>query len=173
MDKYNNGKIYKLVSGDLIYIGSTTQDLTERLRHHLVNYKAYLEGKNDYITSFLILANDDYEIILIENYPTQTRSELLLREQYWIDNTNCVNVTRASKDPNWSINYRPIAYEAKRLYRTTEKGKAAAKAQREKYNNSEHGKAVNKAYYTSEIVKERKRKRYHEKKLLKMNNENV
>ena len=34
MPNYQNGKIYKITSGDLIYIGSTTQSLAKRWGDH-------------------------------------------------------------------------------------------------------------------------------------------
>jgi predicted GIY-YIG superfamily endonuclease len=57
MPDYNNGKIYMLESkeGNVIYYGSTTQTLEERLRKHKYNKKIYEEGKYHYITSFKIL----------------------------------------------------------------------------------------------------------------------
>jgi predicted GIY-YIG superfamily endonuclease len=41
MPDYSNGKIYKLVSDKtaMIYIGSTTQDLNERLSGHKNEFK--------------------------------------------------------------------------------------------------------------------------------------
>jgi len=41
--------------------------------------------------SFDIIKNNDYKIILLENYPCETKEELLAREQYYIDNLVCVN----------------------------------------------------------------------------------
>lgn len=92
---YQNGKIYKIVSftTDDVYIGSTCEKyLSNRLGGHRKAYKSYLNGKHNYSTSFKLLENDDYDIILVENYPCNNNHELLARERYWIENTeNCVN----------------------------------------------------------------------------------
>jgi len=49
MPDYSNAKIYKLVSKDLshdlIYIGSTCQELRNRLAEHSRDYKKYINNK--------------------------------------------------------------------------------------------------------------------------------
>ena len=64
MPDYQKGKIYKIVCNEtgLVYIGSTTQALSQRLQGHKKNYKSYLSDKNNYIHSFKVLENDDYNI---------------------------------------------------------------------------------------------------------------
>jgi len=98
MSNYHNGKIYKIIdntNGD-IYIGSTIQSLSNRLSGHKKAYKSYLNGKiKTYIKSFDIIKNNDYKIVLIENYSCNNKEELIMREQYYIDNTNCINKNRA------------------------------------------------------------------------------
>jgi hypothetical protein len=90
---YSTGKIYKLVSTmtDKVYIGSTKLPLNERLNIHLNHYKSFLNKKYHYVSSFLILENDDYEIILIEDYPCETKEQLKDREQFYILSNECVN----------------------------------------------------------------------------------
>ena len=54
MVNYEHGKIYKKVCNEtgLIYIGSTAQKfLSTRLGGHEANYKQYLNGNFNYITS--------------------------------------------------------------------------------------------------------------------------
>lgn len=97
---YKNGKIYRLVcnvSGKQ-YIGSTTQPLRKRLNHHKSNYKMWKDGYirpdgkvSSHIKSFEIIENDDYDIVLIEDFPCQSKNELERRERYWIENSVCVN----------------------------------------------------------------------------------
>jgi hypothetical protein len=94
MVNYNLGKIYKIIDNTTnnIYIGSTCEPiLTRRLTKHVGNYREYLKGKHNYITSFKIFENADYNIILIENYPCNSKDELIARERYYIENTVCVN----------------------------------------------------------------------------------
>jgi hypothetical protein len=92
---YSKGKIYKIITNinDDIYIGSTCEpNLGRRLSQHKTDYKYYLNGKKGiYATSFKILETGNYDIVLIENYPCETKDQLHARERYWIENMECVN----------------------------------------------------------------------------------
>lgn len=94
MPNYQLGKIYKIVSnvtGD-VYIGSTTKKyLSERLKDHKYEYKRYLNGERGYITSFKIIESGDYDIILLENCPCETKDQLHARERFHIENNECIN----------------------------------------------------------------------------------
>ena len=81
MPDYSKGTIYKIVdnTNDNIYIGSTTQSLSKRLTTHRESYKQYLNNKMNYITSFEILRNNNYEIILLEDVSCETREQLHAR----------------------------------------------------------------------------------------------
>lgn len=91
MPDYQEGKIYKIVSGDLVYIGSTTQSLKARMTGHKTLYDSWKRGKSLFITAFPLIETGQYEISLIESYPCQSRIELSARERFWIETTNCVN----------------------------------------------------------------------------------
>ena len=100
MSLYMLGEIYKLVCYDTkqIYIGSTRVGLKERKRKHKVKYEMFINGalkKNDYTRSFDIIKGGNWDIELIEEYPCWYEEELRLREQYHIDNNECVNCHRA------------------------------------------------------------------------------
>ena len=77
-NKYVNGKIYKIVdnTNGNIYVGSTIQELKERLRKHNLSYKLYLQGNTTYTSSFKILENNDYHTELLEDYPCNSKKEL-------------------------------------------------------------------------------------------------
>ncbi len=79
MNRYKNGKIYKLTSKytDKIYIGSTIQLLKNRRRVHK-------SKKSNNTNSKLITQYTDFKIELIENYPCENKRELRLREAYFI-----------------------------------------------------------------------------------------
>ena len=117
MSKYAEGKIYKIISDqtDLIYVGSTTEKyLSSRLTKHRSNYKGYLVGKYNYVTSFEILKYDDAKIILLELYPCQCREQLLAKEQSYIDifKSKTVNIQNAfGKDLEGDIVKRKQYYE--------------------------------------------------------------
>ena len=102
-NKYQRGKIYKIISNqtNLVYYGSTIEEvLTNRLSGHRQQYKSWLNGKHDYVTSFEIVKYQDCKIILVESYPCKTVYELTAREQYYIDNNTCVNKNKANTGLN-------------------------------------------------------------------------
>ena len=104
MPDYSNSRIYKIVdnTNGNIYIGSTTQTLSRRLAKHRSEYQCFLENKNkNKITSFQIIQNSNYEIILLENMNCATKEQLHARERFYIENNVCVNKnipTRTKKE---------------------------------------------------------------------------
>ena len=98
MVNYEEGKIYKIVCNKtgLIYIGSTTKHyLSDRLNEHSSRYKHYKDGKEKTkSTSYKIIDNGDYDIILIENYPCNSKDELRARERFYIDQFECINIQK-------------------------------------------------------------------------------
>lgn len=102
----SKGKIYRIYSKtnpNLVYYGSTCEIVKERLSKHKRLYKSYLNGKFHYITSFIILALENYDIELVEEYPCENVFELRMRERYYIENYPCVNKnipTRSRKEYN-------------------------------------------------------------------------
>ena len=91
---YKNAKIYKIVdnTNGNIYIGSTCKKLCQRIAQHRAHYKQYLNGNFGCITSFKILENGDYDIILIEEVKDcENKEQLRAIERYYIENLECVN----------------------------------------------------------------------------------
>ena len=92
---YANGKIYKIVcdTTGLVYIGSTIKKyLCDRLGHHVYKYKGFLQKKSNHkLTSYQVLENNNYKIILIELFPCKSKDELTMRERYYIETMDCVN----------------------------------------------------------------------------------
>ena len=79
MPDYSTGKIYKVINpqNEIIYIGSTTQKLSSRFCNH--------EHKGN-----------GNKIILLENYPCNSREELNKKEQEIIDHfDNLLNIRNA------------------------------------------------------------------------------
>ena len=89
INRYNNGKIYKLVSNetDKIYIGSTCKErLCQRLAKHKANYKDWIKDNNNgYISSYELFKLGNVEIVLLENINCNTKDELLKKEREYID----------------------------------------------------------------------------------------
>jgi hypothetical protein len=94
MPNYQNGKIYKVVSDNSsdIYIGSTTESLSRRMSGHRKDYNGYLKGIRKYISRVKqIFDCEDCHIVLIEEYPCDSKEQLFMRERYHIENMTCVN----------------------------------------------------------------------------------
>ena len=84
MNKYQNGKIYKLTSNqtDKIYVGSTIRTLNSRMVGHKTKIKC---GTHKNITSIELIKYDDCIIELIEDCPCDSKTELEKREQHYMD----------------------------------------------------------------------------------------
>ena len=94
---YQKAKIYKIVdnTSDNLYVGSTCEPtLARRLAKHVGSYKGYINETYHYVGSFEILKNGDYDIILIENFPCNTKDELFSRERHWTNELICINKHR-------------------------------------------------------------------------------
>lgn len=90
---FSKGKIYQIIchTTGLIYVGHTCDTLKERLWGHIGKYNEWIGGKNHYITVFEVLKHDNYEIVLIEDYPCDNIIQLEARERYFIESMVCVN----------------------------------------------------------------------------------
>ena len=133
--RYQKGKIYKIVCNKtgLLYVGSTIQNtLAQRLADHRFHYKEWLLGKRTFITSFKIIENDDYNIILLESVNCSSNDELLQRERYWIQSTICVNKHIPSRTPE---EYRDKHKDHKQEY-----------DEEYRLNNNDKKRETNKAY---------------------------
>jgi hypothetical protein len=100
MNKYINGKVYALISesAKVVYYGSTIQRLSQRAGEHRRDYKNYLYNDGWKCSSFDVLKHEDAKIILIEEFPCETRLELEQREGYWQRNNNCTNINIAGRN---------------------------------------------------------------------------
>jgi hypothetical protein len=115
MTDYTRAKIYKIVDNttDNIYIGSTCEPtLARRLAKHKSCYNGYKNGKGNFVTSFEIIKNGNYNIILIENVQCNNRDELRSRERFYIDSLPCVNKNTPGRSKNeYDKEYREINKE--------------------------------------------------------------
>ena len=90
MNKYENGKIYKVVNDtiNIVYIGSTIQTLNSRMASHRSSYKKKLNSTYSKWGDI-----NDCKIILIENYCCNNLIELKQRERFFIETTiNCNHI---------------------------------------------------------------------------------
>ena len=89
---YKNGKIYRIVCNETgeTYYGSTTQPLYKRLWHHKANKTS---------SSRTIIERNNYNIVLVEEYPCENKEQLLRRERYYIENNKCINNNVPTRTP--------------------------------------------------------------------------
>ena len=127
MPNYKQSKIYYIINHttNLKYVGSTTNKyLSQRLQKHLSDYKKYLKGeKATPATSHKVLTNDNFEILLLENFPCNSKEELLRRERFFIESNECVNKllpTRTNSERNEKYKQLRIEHNARFMIETEE-----------------------------------------------------
>jgi hypothetical protein len=155
-NKYKTGKIYDITSNntDMVYVGSCTKILKTRLYKHITTRTC---------SSKYIIDCGDYNINLIENYPCDSKKELRMREQYYInkyrnDGKNIVNIINAytseedkkqyqkqwreeNKDKkdaylkNYRMNHREDAIEYQKQYRQENKDSLKVKRKFKRQKN--------------------------------------
>ena len=153
-NKYQNGKIYKIVDigYNKCYIGSTIETLSNRMAKHRYSYKAsHLTKTNRYETSIKLF--DEYgiencKIELIETYPCNSKDELVAREGFYIKSTDRINK---------KIEGRTMAE-----YRVDNKDKIKDNDSKYREEHKEELKAKKKAYYENnkEVLKDKSLKYY-------------
>jgi hypothetical protein len=109
MPDYSQGKIYKIICNETKeqYFGSTTQSLTQRKYQHKFNSIHVCRN----MASIEIIRRGNYDFLLCENYPCETKKQLLLRERFWIENNQCVNKNKpilfdGEKKKSQSLQYK-------------------------------------------------------------------
>jgi hypothetical protein len=158
MPDYQNAKIYKLVGHGKIYIGSTTQQLCKRKTGHLTAYK-----NNNPCTSREIVTDPMHYIELIENFPCNNKEELVVRERYWIEKTECVNKaiprTQEERD-NYNKMYRETNKDKIQKYKEDNKDKITEYRKQYYECNKEQIILRTKSYYADnkDIILEQRKK---------------
>jgi hypothetical protein len=142
------GRVYKIVSKDKTYIGSTVETLEERLRVHHNHYKFYLDGKYNYVTSYEVI-KDEHEIQLLYEGEFETREDLHRMEGEYQRKIECVNrciagrtdaeYYQANKDDidkksrEYYQEHKPHLLEIMKEYRTKYKKEISKKKKRKIY----------------------------------------
>ena len=168
MNKYENGKIYKIEAingeeGD-IYIGSTTQKyLCNRMVKHRSTYKQYNKDKKSRIRSYDLFDKygvDNCVITLIEIVSCQCKEELKARERYYIQSLKCVNKNIPLRS---AIEYYQDNKEAVDNYRKEWRSNNKEKTKTYREDNKDKLQQNRKLYYeeNNEKIKQ-KRKVYYQ-----------
>jgi len=149
MPDYQKGKIYKIVSGDLVYIGSTCEPtLAKRLATHVADYKRWKAGKRRGVSSFPLIESGDYTISLIELCPCGSKDEMTARERFYIETMTCVNksVPGKTRQEYYEENKDHI-HEQQKIWEEVNKEQIAERKRAYYIANKEHINARNTAYY--------------------------
>ena len=121
MIDYQKGKIYKLwsPSKNLVYYGSTTKSISQRLTQHKKNCKCYNNNNiKGYCTSYLIIDCEDFKIELVEEYPCNNKNELLIKEGEYIKNNKCVNKVVAGRtSKQWCNEDKETKEQNEKIYK--------------------------------------------------------
>ena len=149
MNRYQNGKIYKIidVGYNQCYIGSTCEELSQRMTRHRHQYNSHLKGLHGRTCSFELFDEygiDNCKIELIEHCPCNNKEELRRREGYYIQHNECVNKQTAGRTAK---EYRDDNKDKKRLkdreYRELHKEDLKQKKEERKEYYTEHKKKCN------------------------------
>ena len=150
MVNYKLSKIYKLVCNNTgkQYIGSSCQGrLCSRLTGHV--------RKSNTCRSREIIEGGNYEILLIENFPCDSKDELHKRERYFIENLDCINkvIPTRTYQEYYDQNKSYILEQKKKYYKNNreqliEQTKFFYKQNREKIleQKKEYNKKIGKKY---------------------------
>ena len=151
MNRYEKGKIYKIVDAGFnkSYIGSTCETLSRRIERHRMAYRKYLNGKRMETKCHLLFDEfgvENCRIFLIENFPCNSKEELLKQEGFHILQNECVNKNVAGRTNEEYYDHKKEQIKEKnRVYY---------------HNNIEERKAKQKEYRDEhkEELKEKKQK---------------
>tara|TARA_R110000782_G_C14627757_1_gene394055 strand:- start:31 stop:579 length:549 start_codon:yes stop_codon:yes gene_type:complete len=158
MPDYSKLKIYTIVCyrTGKIYIGSTVKTLKERLSLH--------KHRRNCTAREIINNNNNYDIVLVENYPCKNRTEAELREGIYIINNPCVNKNIPGRTlKEWCQDNKEKIKEYKKKYSQDNKEKISEKRKQYGQDNKQHLKQYRQQYQqdNKEIISENKKK-YHQ-----------
>ena len=75
------------------YIGSTIQDINERIWAHKKNLRRWNDGIEGYCSSYEIIEMGDFKVDILETVKCVNgdKTDLLFRERFHIENNDCIN----------------------------------------------------------------------------------
>ena len=128
-NKYQNGKIYKIVDVgyNKCYIGSTCESLSQRMARHRKDFKRWQEGKRNSYSLFGIFDEfglDNCRIELLEKYEAEDKETLRKQEGFYIKQLDCVNkmVAGRTRIQHYEDNKEKVLLQSK-SYRENNKDK--------------------------------------------------
>ena len=150
MNRYEKGKIYKIVSPDfkMCYIGSTCETLCRRLERHRMAYRKYLKGQRMETKCHLIFDEYGVEnclIFLLEDCPCANKEQLRAKEGEYQQTIDCIN--------------KNVAGRTYQQYYKDKKETIKERTREDYHNNIDQRKATQKEYRQrkKDILKEKKK----------------
>ena len=142
MVNYKLGKIYKIVdnTNNNIYIGSTCEPtLSRRLVKHKEDCNRISKGNfKRYVSSYEILKNKNYDIVLLEEFSCESRDQLRKQERYYIDSLKCINKNIPSRTmAEYRETYKERNKEYQKTYREKNEEKILKKLKEYREKNKE------------------------------------
>ena len=94
INKYNNGKIYKIwnIVNDDIYVGSTCNPLCKRMAYHRSHYNNEKYKHRNLYKLMNEIGTDMFHIELVEEYPCENKEQLRKREGQFIRELGTLNM---------------------------------------------------------------------------------
>jgi len=154
------GKIYKIIhnQSNIIYIGSTFNNLKDRFYNHKITFKQYINNNHSEIAIypyFLKYGIENFKIVLIKEYEVIDKKHLESKEQLWINKLKSIN-----KNNSFSI-YK--LYQ--KQYQIKNKDELLKKQKEYNKNNKDKIKVYKKEYYKknkdiiNKIIKEKNKEK--------------
>ena len=110
MVNYQKGKIYQIINSKTpdIYVGSTARNtLAERMSEHRNIAKNKLYNERIVYISMRAIGIEHFNIILLEDYPSENKDQLRMKEQEWIQKLNPIlNDRRAFRSEEEKMKYQ-------------------------------------------------------------------
>ncbi len=135
------GYIYSLTCSNpnLIYYGSTTKSLNDRLRQH--------KASSNKCESKILFEWGDVKINMIEEIEYEDKKDLIDREAYYIRNLKCVNKVIPNRTiKEWRTDNKDKIKEKKKKYRLENKDKLKEEHKKYREDNKNNIKEKEKKY---------------------------
>jgi hypothetical protein len=183
LNKYQNGKIYKLWSleTDEIYVGSTCSPLYKRMSKHKDSLKRGQKSNYKLYQEMVKKGEETFRIELVENFPCTTIDELRKREGYWIRELKAtLNMKIAGRTPkDYRDEHKEEMKEYLKQYRKNNYEKLSKDQKIRRENNKDYIKEWKKQHYEAnkgairakhkeyrekhrDVVLEKKKRYYHQ-----------
>jgi len=176
-------KIWSVSNPEMVYYGSTQQQVCSRMNDHKRDYNKWKKTNNRrfFTSSFLIIDMGEYEYATLESFEFEEKFELRNRERFYIENNTCVNLrvpNRTNKE--WCEENREILREKKKIYAKANKEKFDVYMKQYKEENKEKIREQKKIYakankekfdvYMKQYQEENKEKIREQKKIYQEEN---